>query len=46
MTPKDFVCGFLGLFKDQKSVNQQTINFLAGCADTTKDGYVICKILL
>lgn len=37
MTSVDFVCGYLGLFRDGEH-SETAVTMLANCVDTTKDG--------
>jgi len=39
MTPRDFICRFLGLIPAQ-NCNEETVRLLANVVDTTKDGLV------
>jgi len=39
MSPNDFIRQFMGLYSEE-NYNQATVNFLAGCADTTNDGLI------
>lgn len=38
MTPKDFICGYLGIVPATSNHNEDTVNLLANVVDTTNDG--------
>ena len=38
MTPKDFICGYLGIVPATSNHDEDTINLLANVVDTTNDG--------